>query len=135
MPCATIEEQRRYQREWLQRRRLAWLDAHGPCAKCGSDVDMEVDHIDPALKVDHKVWSWTEERRAEELEKCQVLCGKCHDAKTAEQRRARIRHGHTHDVRRLRLSMCRMPHMEERGQLAKKVRAGNSESDGLRAPL
>jgi hypothetical protein len=69
------------QREWLQRRRRAWLEANGPCVKCGSWDDLEVDHIDPRAKVEHRVWSWAEARRLAELAKCQVLCRPCHWAK------------------------------------------------------
>lgn len=64
-------------------RRAKWLAENGPCVKCGSMEQLEVDHIDRTKKVDHKVWSWTEVRRLEELAKCQVLCRECHKKKTA----------------------------------------------------
>ena len=58
--------------------------ANGPCVKCGCwDLDqLEVDHIDPNTKVSHRVWSWSKERRENELAKCQVLCRACHLTKT-----------------------------------------------------
>ena len=56
------------------------------CVRCGSTESLEVDHIDPALKVTHSVWSWSIPRRDIELAKCQVLCTVCHKAKTKAQR-------------------------------------------------
>ena len=82
MPHKDIDTKRRYQREWKQRRRLAWLAAHGPCVECGSSNKLEVDHKESATKIDHNVWSWAKVKREAELSKCQVLCYNCHLAKT-----------------------------------------------------
>ena len=81
MPYKDSDRQRQYQREWIARVRSEYL--HGKrCARCGSEDGLEIDHIDPASKVDHKVWSWSPARRKAELEKCQVLCRGCHHLKT-----------------------------------------------------
>ena len=93
MPCGTKEEQRKYQREWKAKRRQEWLDANGPCVQCGSSDSLEVDHITPSTKVSHNVWSWSEERRKEELAKCQVLCKKCHGIKTQKENGGPSKHG------------------------------------------
>ena len=82
MPCSTPESQRKYQREWLKRRRLEWFEKNGPCKQCGSKNDLQLDHIDPSSKIHHVIWSWSKQRREEELLKCQVLCKKCHHAKS-----------------------------------------------------
>lgn len=74
------DEQRRYMREWIRRRREAWFAENGPCARCGSEEDLLLHHRDPTKKVSHRIWSWSEKRRLEELAKCVVLCRKCHDA-------------------------------------------------------
>jgi hypothetical protein len=84
MPCRTREEQRAYQRAWVARRRKDWLEANGPCVRCGSSENLEVDHVDRAQKVSHKVWSWSAVRREAELAKCQVLCQPCHVKKGQE---------------------------------------------------
>lgn len=84
-------KQRAYQREWVRKRRAAWLHENGPCA-CGSWESLEVDHVDPAGKVTHAVWSWSAERRGVELAKCQVLCARCHLRKTLAAR-AKTDHG------------------------------------------
>lgn len=83
MPYADKAQRAAYQVEWMSRRRLAWLAENGPCANCGSTEDLEVDHVDPAQKVSHRVWSWSEARRQGELAKCQALCRTCHHRKTA----------------------------------------------------
>ena len=77
-----------YQSDRVARLRWEWLQANGPCVQCGSWDELEVDHIDPTAKVDHRVWTWSPERRSRELEKCQVLCSSCHDKKTWMGRRA-----------------------------------------------
>lgn len=85
---------RNYQREWMKKRRQEWIDANGPCVKCGSSVDLEVDHIDRSQKTMNAsaVWSRREEIRLAELEKCQVLCAKCHQEKTTEEFKT-VKHG------------------------------------------
>jgi len=82
MPYKTKELQREYQRLWMARRRQEWLEENGPCVRCGSWDNLNVDHIDRKTKIDHKVWSWAEVRRLKELNKCQVLCFTCHVEKT-----------------------------------------------------
>ncbi len=73
---------RDYQKGWVRSRRLIWLEANGPCRQCGSWERLEIDHVDPTRKTSHRIWSWSAERRAAELKKCQVLCHACHRAKT-----------------------------------------------------
>jgi hypothetical protein len=84
MPYCDPEKQRRYQREWQARRRAEWL-ADKACVRCRSTDDLEIDHIDRAAKVSHRIWSWSTARREVELAKCQVLCGTCHQTKTTEE--------------------------------------------------
>jgi hypothetical protein len=81
MPCSTPEQQREYQRKWCAARRAAYL-AGKSCVACGATEELEVDHIDPATKISHNVWSWAEARRKTELAKCQVLCRSCHREKS-----------------------------------------------------
>ena len=78
---------RKYQVRWLRLRRDRWMEENGPCVKCGSDQSLELDHIDPATKASHRVWSWRKSRRERELQKCQVLCHECHKAKTIREQR------------------------------------------------
>lgn len=109
MPYKDPEKQREYQRNRLARTRKAWLKENGPCAICGSDDNLEVDHIDQSKKVDHRVWSWAEHRRLAELAKCQVLCSGCHKEKTAADYLSRIDHGLTmYEKHRCRCEVCRL---------------------------
>ena len=135
MPMATRDEQRAYQREWKARRRAEWIAAHGPCARCGSDLDMEVDHIDPSDKLYNPsiIWSWSRERRDAELAKCQVLCGECHQKKTNEERH-RTSHGtgQMYQAYRCRCDLCRAWKIQEcrEYKARKKLRSVNRSGTG-----
>lgn len=69
----------------MARRRAEFFNGKS-CVYCGSTSGLQLDHIDPLKKVNHKIWSWSEARRNAELAKCQVLCEPCHRAKTAVDR-------------------------------------------------
>lgn len=84
MPYASKDAQREYQRLWIARRRAEFFDGKS-CVKCGAVDDLELDHIDPAEKVSHRIWSWSAARREAEIAKCQILCATCHDAKTLRE--------------------------------------------------
>lgn len=71
------EYMRRYQREWVARRRAEFF-ADKVCVACGSSEDLELHHRDPAEKESHSIWSWSAERRDAELAKCEVRCAACH---------------------------------------------------------
>lgn len=72
------------------------------CNVCGVDTDLEIDHVNPEEKAFDlgkalSGWSWS--RIVEELNKCQLLCKSCHDAKTRREgstrfgKRERWEHG------------------------------------------
>lgn len=88
----TKEAKRIYQLRWISERRRKWIEANGPCAVCGSTVDLEVDHIDPSLKSFpvSAVWSLglDNPKRVSELAKCQVLCYTCHKRKSVAEQTA-----------------------------------------------
>lgn len=69
---------KKYQREWIAKRRQEWFNSAGPCVQCGTMENRQLDHIDPKTKIHHAIWSWAKERRDKELTKCQVLCKNCH---------------------------------------------------------
>lgn len=77
------EQKRAYERQWVAARRAAYF-ADKLCKRCGSLENLELDHIDPSTKISNSIWSWSEERRIEELAKCQVLCHDCHWIKTKQ---------------------------------------------------
>jgi len=87
VPYASLEDKRRYQREWRAKRRAEFFEGK-TCVSCGSSEDLELHHRDKTEKVSHKIWSWSLERREAELAKCDVKCGSCHDEEHAAERRA-----------------------------------------------
>lgn len=94
MPYKDKEQQREYQRKWLERRREKFIVLFGgACCKCGSVVDLEFDHRDQKLKEDHRIWSWSEDRILAELEKCSLVCRECHQEKTVSDNYQDRQHG------------------------------------------
>ena len=86
MPYKDPAAKREYMRKWMAARRRAWLQREGPCVDCGSLDDLQVDHVDAAVKVSHRIWSWARERREAELAKCVVRCDPCHKKKSAGEK-------------------------------------------------
>ena len=113
MPYNDLAKQRDYQNRWMQKRRTEWLSAHGPCKTCGSDIDLMVKYTDPESKVEHKVWSWAEDRRLAELAKCHVLCKTCHHAKVTEENGFLLGHGaNGYRYNKCRCAICLEAHVE-----------------------
>jgi hypothetical protein len=107
MVMRDIAKQRAWQLASMKRKRIEWLTANGPCRNCGSWERLEVDHVEPSEKVDHKVWTWSKVRREAELAKCQPLCHDCHRKKTNESRARPITHGTAGGYQRgCRCSIC-----------------------------
>jgi hypothetical protein len=92
MPYKDKNVQRQYARQWIANRRSDWF-FDKTCTKCGSTQNLELDHIDPSVKVSHRIWSWSDKRRYEELQKCQPLCHDCHEEKTSASKSTDIIHG------------------------------------------
>lgn len=95
MPYADPAARRAYQREWCRQKRANALLGRC-CAECGATADLEFHHVDPSEKLSHRIWGWSPDRIAKELDKCVVLCASCHEAETSRQRReaAVARYGH-----------------------------------------
>lgn len=98
MPYKDKEKQREFQREWCRKRREDFF-ADKACI-CGSTINLELDHIDESKKITHRIWSWSEKRRNEELAKCQILCEACHKEKTSQYLQRPINHGTTTGYKR-----------------------------------
>lgn len=86
------EAKREYQRKWVANRRAEWFKDK-VCRNCGTNDSLELNHVDPSTKVTHAVWSWSKERRDEELAKCEPLCSPCHLEVTKKQLSRPINHG------------------------------------------
>ena len=83
-------------------------EAHGgKCVMCGTNNNLHFDHIDPTTKVAgiadivfdtltvRGIYSGSTgaARLENELLKCQLLCGTCHNAKTLKQQGREAKHG------------------------------------------
>lgn len=77
----TGEQKREYQRKWIAARKEKWFSGKS-CVVCGAVENLELDHVDPATKVTHRIWSYSWEKIEQETEKCQVLCYEHHKQKT-----------------------------------------------------
>ena len=88
MPYASKAEQQEYQRRWVAARRSAYFETQA-CLYCEAVEYLELHHMDPSLKVTHRIWSMSEANRSKELLKCIVLCKTCHQSETNKQRASR----------------------------------------------
>lgn len=103
MPYRNSDQKRAYQAKWVQQKRArvraAYL-AGKTCAQCGSTDELQLHHRDPAQKISHRIWTWSEPRRLAELAKCDLLCRRCHQALHARWRAQKRQHGTTTMYRR-----------------------------------
>lgn len=87
--------------------RSDWIKENGPCRACGSNQNLEIDHIDERTK-EFEIATLFLAPRSEklkiELAKCQVLCRPCHRKKTTATSQSNLKHGKT---RRLYELGCR----------------------------
>lgn len=121
MPYKDRKIQNRYNLLRVRKIRERWLIENGPCRKCGSFDNLEVDHINPETKVSHRIWSWTKIKRLEELKKCQVLCKQCHKIKTFNWYMSKRIHGLANTYKNgCRCNLCREATLEYQRNFRKK---------------
>lgn len=80
----TIETRKRAY-EKIKQRKKDWIEANGPCKRCGTWKDLEIDHVNWETKdraISKHLWSSCEQKRNIELAKCQILCSRCHQQKS-----------------------------------------------------
>jgi hypothetical protein len=97
MPYKDKNVHREYVRKWVATRRANFF-VDKFCAHCGSNEQLELDHIDPNTKITNHIWSWSEKRRQEEIEKCQILCHNCHVVKTITNHERSHSESHPHAI-------------------------------------
>lgn len=116
MPYKDPAKKRKAQREWIARRRAEWLEGKS-CVDCGSTENLELDHVDPAEKIHHAIWSWSKVRRDAEIAKCVPRCAECHHERHASERRS---HGHGGYTRGCRCEVCKAAKRRGRESNARK---------------
>jgi 5-methylcytosine-specific restriction endonuclease McrA len=80
-------------RRYHKRRKLMVEFFGGKCERCGSEKNLDFDHIDPSSKEYDigKVMNYPNHVILAELAKCQLLCRSCHISKTIKE------HGGAHN--------------------------------------
>lgn len=108
MAYANKEQQREYQKNWIAKRRSNYFLGK-MCVDCGSKLNLEIDHVDPSQKISHKIWSWSNNKMLEELDKCVIRCHDCHKVKTTKERFVVHSHGtfQQYQSYKCRCSLCR----------------------------
>ena len=94
MPAKDYNEyMKEYMKTYSAKRRQDALDLLGGQCNCGSVVDLEIHHVNPALKsfTISQGWHHSWEKILRELEKCEILCKACH----IDHHRASNQHGTT----------------------------------------
>lgn len=72
--------QKQYQKEWRNKHRDDAVKQLGSvCCICSSTLFLEFHHQDPRKKIDHRIWSWSKERREAEIAKCKLYCKTHHE--------------------------------------------------------
>ena len=105
------------------RRRTKCIILLGGTCSCGSDEDLQFDHVDPGTKVFNiseairDGMSWV--KMEPEVMKCQLLCGPCHRAKTSEEQlvphgggKAGRMYGTGRNRKRCKCDPCRLKYNE-----------------------
>lgn len=116
-------------RRYHERRQEALMLLGGTCVRCGTDEDLNFDHIDASQKAFSigKMWSVSREKFLSEIAKCQILCAPCHRNKTREYGDHRLAsHGTINNYYRgkCRCDLCtaaRDQHVEERRRLRNSI--------------
>jgi len=78
-----------YSREYYHRKRREYVaQLGGVCKGCGCSTNLQFDHIRPLDKCFSvgKILSHSKKEILEELNKCQLLCSYCHNAKTLKEK-------------------------------------------------
>lgn len=95
-----------------ERRAYAIVQLGGKCVICGSEEELQLDHIKREEKSFPigQMWSVSWERFEAELAKCQLLCWQCHKAKTVWEmgrKDARLNHGTLASYRYCKCDLCK----------------------------
>lgn len=119
------EERRLYTNKYRANRRKEAISLLGnQCVECGSDTNLEFDHINPATKKANisSLLTSSKENFFSELSKCQLLCGNCHKRKTASEpkpipwNKGRLTHGSSGYTQGCRCKVCKLGERTRKGR-------------------
>ena len=104
-------------RRYWERRHQALKILGEKCSKCGSTKDLEIDHRNPKLKVfdGTRMTSVSQEKFLKEIQKCQLLCDKCHNIKNIIERGQKLAkgtHGTLSSYRYCKCDICKKTHSD-----------------------
>lgn len=99
-------------RRWRRRRQIAIKYLGGKCVRCGSLKTLQFDHINRNTKsfTVAKMSSASEERFWAEIDKCQLLCHRCHNLKTIHElglQEAKGKHGTVSSYKYCKCDQCK----------------------------
>ncbi len=91
MPVKDKDAYNAYMKEYMlkryhEKRNAKIAELGGVCVHCGSDQNLEFDHIDPSTKEFTIAIGWSSTQLDAEVAKCQLLCKSCHLTKTKENK-------------------------------------------------
>ena len=97
-------------KRYRDRKHTALLKLGNKCLKCGSTEKLEFDHIKRDTKsfTIAKLWSISEIRFWEEIEKCQLLCRPCHNKKTLKELGFKVAKGNHGTISTYRYCKCNL---------------------------
>lgn len=93
------EKRKIYHRQWTAKRREAFF-ADKQCQQCGSTYKLQLWYPNQQDKTTHNFWTWSAERQAQELAKCQILCWQCFWRERNARHDYRLHHGTVTGYRR-----------------------------------
>jgi hypothetical protein len=122
---------KKYMLKRYWKRRNETLEKLGGCCRiCKTKEKLELDHIDPNSKSFEisQIWNYRKEVFNKEIEKCQILCKKCHIEKTLIDNNkisAKNTHGTLSSLRYCKCGLCKKAKSEymKVWKLKKKMRS------------
>jgi 5-methylcytosine-specific restriction endonuclease McrA len=99
-------------KRYHKRRNEAIQKLGGKCVHCGDTTQLQFDHINPEDKIFEiaNLCSISEENFWKEIDKCQLLCCKCHQIKTISDmgmKPAKGTHGTLSSFRYCKCTLCK----------------------------
>ncbi len=114
MPRKDREAYNAYMREYMlrryhQRRERILAELGRKCARCGSEEDIEIDHVDRSKKgfsIGIRLSGVSAKKLVSEISKCQLLCRPCHQNKSIKDLGLKVAKGNHGTISSYRYCKC-----------------------------